>query len=64
MSWRHALGAAGLLAAGTAVAADHQVLVWVAIGLLVLSLGLRLVVAICKRLIPPSKDGVSAGEDA
>ena len=40
MSWRHALGAAGLLVAGAAVAAGHPVLVWVAIGLLVLSLGL------------------------
>jgi hypothetical protein len=63
MSWRHALGAAGLLVAGAAVAAGHPVLVWVAIGLLVLSLGLRLFVAICKRLMPPPKDGMSAGED-
>jgi hypothetical protein len=63
MSWRHALGAAGLLAAGAAVTAGHPALVWVAIGLLVLSMGLRLFVAICKRLVPPRKDGMSAGED-
>jgi len=63
MSWRHALGAAGLLAAGAAVTAGHPALVWVAIGLLVLSLGLRLFVAICKRLMPSRKDGMSAGED-
>ena len=63
MSWRHALGAAGLLAAGAAVAAGHPALVWVAIGLLVLSLGLRLFVAICKRRTPPRKDGMSAEVD-
>jgi hypothetical protein len=63
MSWRQPLGAAGLLAAGAAVAGGHPALVWVALGLLVLSLGLRLCAAICKRLMPPREDGMSARED-
>lgn len=61
--WRQVLGAAGLLIAGAAVAAGQTVLVWGAITILAVSLGLRLFAAICKRRAASRMDSLSAGED-
>ena len=49
ISWRQVFGAAGLLIAGAAVAAGQTALVWGAVAILAVSLGLRLFAAICKR---------------
>ena len=61
--WRQVLGAAGLLIAGAAVAAGQTALVWGAIAILAVSLGLRLFAAICKRRAASRMDSLSAGED-
>jgi hypothetical protein len=61
--WRQVLGAAGLLIAGAAVAAGQTALVWGAIAILAVSLGLRLFAAICKRRAASRMDNLSAGED-
>jgi hypothetical protein len=61
--WRQAVGAVGLLASAAAVAAGQTALVWGAIAILAVSLGLRLVAAICKRRAASRPDSVPAGED-